>query len=342
LAGAQRPVIMAGTNVWWGRAEHELLHLAERLRIPVLANGMARGIVGADRDLAFSRARSAALSQADVALVIGVPMDFRLGFGAVFGPQTQLIVADRCEPDREHPRAVTAGLYGDLPATLAALAHAAATDHEDWIGGLRTIETEARAAEAAELADDRTPLHPMRVYAELMPLLDRDAIIVIDAGDFGSYAGRVIDSYTPGAWLDSGPFGCLGSGPGYALAAKLARPERQVVLLQGDGAFGFSGMEWDTLVRHGVHVVSVVGNNGIWALEKHPMEMLYGYSVVADLRPGTRYDEVVRALGGHGELVSTPAQLRPALRRAFDSGLPAVVNTLTDPTVAYPRRSNLA
>jgi acetolactate synthase-1/2/3 large subunit len=342
LSKAQRPVVMAGTNVWWGHAENELLHLAEKLRIPVLANGMARGVVGADRDLSFSRARSAALAQADVALVVGVPMDFRLGFGAVFGAQTELIVADRCEPDREHPRAVTAGLYGDLPATLTALASAGATSHEDWIGGLRTIETEARAAEAAELADDRTPLHPMRVYAELTPLLDRDAIVVIDAGDFGSYAGRVIDSYTPGAWLDSGPFGCLGSGPGYALAAKLARPDRQVVLLQGDGAFGFSGMEWDTLVRHGVHVVSVIGNNGIWALEKHPMEMLYGYSVVADLRPGTRYDEVVRALGGHGELVSTPAELRPALRRAFDSGVPAVVNTLTDPGVAYPRRSNLA
>ena len=160
----------------------------------------------------------------------------------------------------------------------------------------------------------------MRVYAELKPLLDRDAIVVIDAGDFGSYAGRVIDSYVPGAWLDSGPFGCLGSGPGYALAAKLARPDRQVVLLQGDGAFGFSGMEWDTLVRHGVHVVSVIGNNGIWALEKHPMEMLYGYSVVAELRPGTRYDEVVTALGGHGELVSTPAELRPALERAFACG----------------------
>jgi acetolactate synthase-1/2/3 large subunit len=237
---------------------------------------------------------------------------------------------------------VSAGLYGDLPATLTALATATATAHEEWIAHLRTIETRARAAEAAELADDRTPLHPMRVYAELLPLLDRDAIVVIDGGDFGSYAGRVIDSYVPGAWLDSGPFGCLGSGPGYALAAKLARPDRQVVLLQGDGAFGFSGMEWDTLVRHGVHVVSVVGNNGIWALEKHPMEMLYGYSVVADLRPGTRYDEVVRALGGHGELVSTPTELQPALRRAFEAGVPAVVNTLTDPAVAYPRRSNLA
>lgn len=341
LSKARRPVIMAGTNVWWARAEDALLNLAERLRIPVFANGMARGIVGADRELGFSRARSVALAQADVALVIGVPMDFRLGFGGVFGAETALIVADRTAP-ASNPRTIAAGLYGDLTATLTALSGAAATDHEPWIGTLRTTETGARAAEAAELADDRTPLHPMRVYAELLPLLDRDAIIVVDAGDFGSYAGRVIDSYVPGAWLDSGPFGCLGSGPGYALAAKLARPDRQVVLLQGDGAFGFSGMEWDTLVRHGVHVVSIVGNNGIWALEKHPMEMLYGYSVVADLRPGTRYDEVVRALGGHGELVSRPQDLQPALRRAFESGVPAVVNTLTDPSVAYPRRSNLA
>jgi acetolactate synthase I/II/III large subunit len=341
LTGARRPVIMAGTNVWWGRAETALLRLAETLRIPVLMNGMARGTVPADHDLAFSRARAKALREADVAVVIGVPMDFRLGFGGVFGADTTLIVADRVEPERPHPREVAAGLYGDLTTTLSALSGATPVDHEAWIADLRTTETTARAGEAAELADDRTPLHPMRVYAEVSALLDRDAIVVIDAGDFGSYAGRVIDSYVPGAWLDSGPFGCLGSGPGYALAAKLARPERQVVLLQGDGAFGFSGMEWDTLVRHGVHVVSVIGNNGIWGLEKHPMEMLYGYSVVAELRPGTRYDEVVTALGGHGELVTTPADLQPALERAFSAGLPAVVNTLTDPTVAYPRRSNL-
>ena len=342
LAGAQRPVIMAGTNVWWGHAEAALLALAEALRIPVLMNGMARGTVPADHELAFSRARSKALKEADVALVIGVPMDFRLGFGGVFGEQTRLVVADRVVPERPHPRDVAAELYGDLTATLSALAGERSTDHEAWIADLRAVESAGRAAEQAELTDDRSPLHPMRVYAELKPLLDRDAIVVIDAGDFGSYAGRVIDSYVPGAWLDSGPFGCLGSGPGYALAAKLAMPDRQVVLLQGDGAFGFSGMEWDTLVRHGVHVVSVIGNNGIWALEKHPMELLYGYSVVAELRPGTRYDEVVKALGGYGELVSAPRELRPALERAFASGLPAVVNTLTDPVVAYPRRSNLA
>jgi thiamine pyrophosphate-dependent acetolactate synthase large subunit-like protein len=342
LSAAQRPVIMAGTNVWWGHGEAALLRLAEERRIPVLMNGMARGSVPADHPMAFSRARGKALGAADVAVVVGVPMDFRLGFGNVFGPETQLIVADRAEPDREPPRPVAAGLYGDLTSILSALAEGEATEHQGWIDELRNAESAARDQEKAELADDRAPLHPMRVYAELAPLLDRDAIVVIDAGDFGSYAGRVIDSYLPGCWLDSGPFGCLGSGPGYALAAKLARPDRQVVLLQGDGAFGFSGMEWDTLVRHNVPVVSVIGNNGIWALEKHPMEALYGYSVVAELRPGTRYDEVVRALGGHGELVRTPGELRPALERAFAGGLPAVVNVLTDPDVAYPRRSNLA
>ena len=342
LSAAKRPVIMAGTNVWWGHGEGALLRLAEELEIPVLMNGMARGALPADHPLAFSRVRGKALGEADIALIVGVPMDFRLGFGAVFGAQTQLIVADRVAPERRHPRPVAAELYGDLLTILAALAPATGTGHRDWVEELRTAETAARANEKAELADERVPLHPMRVYAELAPMLDRDAIVVIDAGDFGSYAGRVIDSYQPGCWLDSGPFGCLGSGPGYALAAKLAHPDRQVVLLQGDGAFGFSGMEWDTLVRHNVPVVSVIGNNGIWALEKHPMEALYGYSVVAELRPGTRYDEVARALGGHGELVAAPGELRPALERAFASGLPAVVNVLTDPDVAYPRRSNLA
>ncbi|MEY8016109.1 acetolactate synthase [Mycobacterium servetii] len=345
LSAAQRPVIMAGTNVWWGHAEAALLRLAEERQIPVLMNGMARGVVPADHPMAFSRARGKALSEADVALVVGVPMDFRLGFGGVFGPQTQLVVADRAEPGRDHPRPVAAALYGDLTSILSALTEGTVADgtgRRDWTAELRATETAARAGERADLGEDRIPLHPMRVYAELAPMLDRDAIVIIDAGDFGSYAGRVIDSYLPGCWLDSGPFGCLGSGPGYALAAKLAHPDRQVVLLQGDGAFGFSGMEWDTLVRHNVPVVSVIGNNGIWALEKHPMEALYGYSVVAELRPGTRYDEVVRALGGHGELVSAPAELRPALERAFTCGMPAVVNVLTDPAVAYPRRSNLA
>jgi acetolactate synthase-1/2/3 large subunit len=345
LSEAERPVVMAGSDLWWGHGEVALLALAEGLGIPVFLNGLARGCIPADHELAFSRVRSAALKGADVALVIGVPMDFRLGFGAAFGEQTEIVVVDRVEPERSHPRTPAAELYGALPGILTALRTYITPDRSvtsAWIADLRAKEAAARAAEAAERADDRGPLHPMRVYAELSQVLDRDAIVIGDGGDFVSYAGRVIDSYTPGCWLDPGPFGCLGAGPGAALGAALARPGSQVVLLLGDGAFGFSGMEWDTLVRHNVPVVGIVGNNGIWGLEKHPMEAIYGYSVVADLAPETRYDQVVQALGGHGELVRTPGELRPALDRAFSAGGPALVNVLTDPSIAYPRRSNLA
>ena len=345
LRGAERPVIMAGTDLYWGHGEGELLALAQTLRVPVFLNGLARGCVPADHELFFSRARSHALRSADVALVIGVPMDFRLGFGGAFAEDGEIVVIDTAEPERRHPRAVAAELYGALDQTLADV-RAAAGDQAlasgSWIEELRKIESERREAERDELEDDRAPLHPLRVYRELGKVLERDAIIVCDGGDFVSYAGRVIDSFEPGCWLDPGPFGCLGTGSGYALAAKLAHPERQVVLLLGDGAFGFSGMDFDTLARHGVNVVGVMGNNGIWALEKHPMEFLYGYSVAADLRPGTRYDLVAEALGCHGELVERPDELAPALARALAADAPALVNVLTDPNVVYPRKSNLA
>jgi acetolactate synthase I/II/III large subunit len=344
LRDAERPVIMAGTNLYWGHGEEALLALAQELGIPVFLNGLARGCVPADHDLFFARARSNGLKGADVALVIGVPMDFRLGFGQSFGEETELVVIDRTEPLRDHPRTVAVELYGSVPGILDALRSEArdGADTRAWVSILRAAEDEKRAVERAEFDDDRAPLHPMRLYRELGEVIDRDAIVIGDGGDFVSYAGRVVDTYRPGCWLDPGPFGCLGCGPGYALAAKVAHPDRQVVLLLGDGAFGFSGMEFDTLARHGVNVVGVMGNNGIWALEKHPMEFLYGYSVAAELRPGTRYDQVVAALGGHGELVERPADLKPALERAFSAGLPALVNVLTDPDVVYPRKSNLA
>jgi acetolactate synthase-1/2/3 large subunit len=349
LRGASRPVIMAGTGLYWGRGEASLCALARALGIPVFLNGLARGCLPADDPLAFSRTRGQALGSCDLALVIGVPMDFRLGFGEAIAADASVVAIDVAPPPRPHPRAVAGELYGALPATLSGLQSSCgsvgvdvARDRADWVASLRAAERERRAAEVASLADPRVPLHPMRIYGELAQLLDRDAIVIGDGGDFVSFAGRVLDSFSPGCWVDPGPYGCLGSGPGYALAAKLAFPQRQVVLLVGDGAFGFAGMELDTLARHGVAVVMVIANNGIWALEKHPMEMLYGYSVVADLRPETRYDLVASALGCHAELVSEPGSLRPALERAFACGGPAVVNVLTDPSVAYPRRSNLA
>jgi acetolactate synthase-1/2/3 large subunit len=345
LRGAERPVVMAGTGLYWAHGEHALRALAEELSLPVFLNGLARGCLPADHERFFSRARAKGLKGADVALVIGVPMDFRLGFGGSFGEDTQIIAIGSAPPEKPHPRQPAVELYGGVVATLDALRGAtggAGPDRAGWLADLSAVENEKRAAEQAELTDKRAPLHPMRLYHELQQVLDRDAIVIGDGGDFVSYAGRVIDTYEPGTWMDPGPFGCLGSGPGYAIAAKLARPDKQVCLLMGDGAFGFAGMEFDTMVRHGIPVVAVMGNNGIWALEKHPMEFLYGYSVAADLQPGCRYDQVVEALGGHGELVRRPDQLKPALERAFASGKPALVNVLTDPSVVYPRKSNLA
>ena len=342
LRGAEKPVVMAGTGLYWAHGEDALRALSEELQVPVFLNGLARGCLAADHPHFFSRARGAGLKGADVALVIGVPMDFRLGFGGSFGEETELIVVGSSRPEREHPRPVAAELYGSVAGTLEALRSAGGADRSGWVNELRAVENEKRASEQEDLTDNRSPLHPMRVYGELGQVLDRNAVVIGDGGDFVSFAGRMIDTYEPGCWMDPGPYGCLGSGPGAALAAKIAHPDRQVCLLLGDGAFGFAGMEFDTFVRHGVPVVGVMGNNGIWALEKHPMEFLYGYSVAAELQPGCRYDEVVRALGGHGELVERPDDLRPALERAFASGKPALVNVLTDPDVVYPRKANLA
>jgi acetolactate synthase-1/2/3 large subunit len=345
LAAAERPAIMAGSGLYWGHGEGELRALAEALGIPVFLNGLGRGCLPADHDLAFSRARGTALKGADVALVVGVPMDFRLGFGASFGEETKIVRLDVAPNALTANRMPEVDLVGDVGASLAAIREGAGSGEPRsgrWLQELRRVEQEKRAAEEEELNDSRSPLHPVRIYRELAEVLDRDAIVVGDGGDFVSYAGRFIDTYEPGCWMDPGPFGCLGAGPGQAIGAKVAHPDRQVCLLLGDGAFGFAGMEFDTMARHGLGVVGVMGNNGIWALEHHPMKFLYGYSVAAELRPETRYDELVESLGCDGVLVRDPKQLRPALERAFESGRPTLVNVLTDPEVVYPRKSNLA
>jgi acetolactate synthase I/II/III large subunit len=345
LAGAERPAIMAGSNLYWGHGEAELRQLAEALGAPVFLNGMGRGCLPPDHELFFSRARGAGLGGCDVALVIGVPLDFRLGFGGSIADDAKLIMLDNSPNRLEKNRQPDLSLVGDIEASLGAIRQAGGGDPKrtgKWVAELRKVEDEKRGAERAELDDDRSPLHPMRVYRELNGFLDRDAIVVGDGGDFVSYAGRVFETWQPGSWMDPGPYGCLGAGPGQAIGAKLAHPDRQVCLLLGDGAFGFSGMEFDTMARHNLPIVAVMGNNGIWALEHHPMKFLYGYSIAAELRPETRYDELVAALGCHGELVRSPDELRPALERAFASGKPALVNVLTDPEVVYPRKSNLA
>ncbi|MDQ3572802.1 MAG: acetolactate synthase [Actinomycetota bacterium] len=345
LREAERPVVMAGTGLYWARGEDDLRALAETLGAPVFLNGMGRGCLPADHELCFSRARGHALKGADVAVAIGLPLDFRLGFGGSFGEQTKLIWLDAAPNELTRNREPEVELVGGIGPTLAALREASGGDRAStsaWVADVRATETEKRAAEQAELGDQRSPLHPMRVYSGLADVLDRDAIVIGDGGDFVSYAGKVVRTYEPGTWMDPGPYGCLGAGPGQAIGAKLAYPERQVCLLLGDGAFGFSGLEFDTMARLKIPVVGVIGNNGIWGLEHHPMKFLYGYSVAAELAPETRYDKVAEALGCHSELVREPGELQPALERAFGSGRPALVNVLTDPAIAYPRKANLA
>ena len=339
---AKRPAVVAGGNVWWAHAEEELRALVEAAHVPLTVNGMARGMLPPGHPLFVNRARRETLRDADVVVLVGVPLDFRLNFGQppVFSEDARLIYID-VDDHRKH-RPAEVAIFGDLKAALGALAAVCGmTGPSQWLDELHDAEARVRSGEEAVTRSDASPVHPARLIAEVDRFMDQDAIVVGDGGDFVAFAGRLIERAKPGLWVDPGPFGCLGSGPGYAMAAKLAHPDRQVVLLSGDGAFGFSAMEFDTMVRHRIPVVCVIGNNGIWALEKHPMLSMLGVSIAADLGPRTRYDKVVEALGGHGELVDRPDQIRPALERAFASGLPACVNVICDPSAEYPRSSVL-
>lgn len=342
LAAAQRPVIIAGSDVYAGDATAALREAAEALQIPVFTNGMGRGSLPPEHPLAFARARRAGLGGADVVAVIGTPLDFRLGFGD-FGEAQVVHVVDAPSQRATHvtPAASPAG---DLRLILSAFADYSGVraSHVDWIAALRDAENASRSRETEALEADTDPIKPSRVYGELRKVLDRDAVTIGDGGDFVSYAGKYLEPAVPGAWLDPGPYGCLGTGMGYAMGARVTYPDRQICVLMGDGASGFSLMDAESLVRQNLPVVIVLGNNGIWGLEKHPMKMMYGYDVAADLQPGLRYDDVVTALGGAGETVEKPGDLGPALRRAFDAGVPYLVNVLTDPEDAYPRSSNLA
>ena len=342
IASARRPVIVAGSDVYGGDAIGALREAAEALRVPVFTNGMGRGALPPEHPLAFAKARRVALSGADLVVVVGTPLDFRLGFGD-FGDARVVHVVDAPSQQAGHvtPAAAPAG---DLRAILSGLAGYGGDreDHTEWVDTLRAAEDKARARDAEAMAAETDPIKPARVYGELRRVLARDAVTIGDGGDFVSYAGRYLAPAVPGTWLDPGPYGCLGTGMGYAMGARLTYPDRQVCVLMGDGASGFSLMDVESLVRQRLPVVIVVGNNGIWGLEKHPMNAMYGYDVAADLQPGLRYDDVVRALGGAGETVAKAADLGPALERAFAAGVPYLVNVLTDPADAYPRSSNLA
>ena len=346
LGQAERPVLVMGTDVWADGAEEAALRLVEETGIPTITNGMGRGVVPGGHPLLVTKARGAALGGADLVVVAGTPLDFRLGYG-VFGgkdgatPARVVHIADSPGQLSRHAD-LAAEVSGDLTLVLDGLREAVAglvrrPDWSSWVERLQDTVKAAVARDAELLGATADPIHPARIYGELVPRLADDAIVIGDGGDFVSFAGKFVEPKRPGGWLDPGPYGCLGAGLGAAIAARLARPSAQVVLLYGDGAAGMSLMDVDTLVRHDLPVVMICGNNSAWGLEKGPMQMLYGYDVAADLAPQTRYDDVVKALGGGGETVTDPREIGPAIDRAFASGVPYLVNVITDVDAAYPR-----
>jgi acetolactate synthase-1/2/3 large subunit len=346
LGRASRPVLVLGTDVWADGAEAAALRVVDDLGIPVITNGMGRGVIPGGHPLLVTKARSQALGTADLVIVAGTPLDFRLGYG-IFGGKDDAPVAAVVHladsPGQVSTHAeLAASASGDLSLVLDGLGEgvtrlAAKPDWSDWVGSLQETVGLATERDAELLGSSADLIHPARIYGELLPRLAEDSIVIGDGGDFVSFAGKFVEPKKPGGWLDPGPYGCLGAGLGAAIGARLHRPSAQVVLLYGDGAAGMSLMDVDTLVRHDLPVVMICGNNSAWGLEKGPMQFLYGYDVAADLAPRTRYDEVVKSLGGAGELVTDPSKIGAAIDRAFAANVPYLINVITDVNAAYPR-----
>ena len=335
LAASRTPVVIAGNTVYWSQANQELQQFIEALHAPVFLNGMGRGCISSDHPQFFVYSRRFALSQADVAVLMGTEIDFRLNYGAppLFNPKGKVIQIDIDPTEIGHNRDIDVGIVGDarevLQQLLAELDKKRMPRRTAWLEKVRASEAERLRALDPFLNSNAVPIHPLRLLKDVGDFLDRDAIVVGDGGDIVSFAAQVLKTHYPGHWLDTGKLGCLGVGTGFAMAAKLARPDKQVLIVYGDGSFGLNGMEFDTMVRHNIPVVAVIGNNRAW------MPITEGDPGLGRHLGWARYDKVVEALGGHGEFVERPEQIRPALERAFASGLPAAINVMIDQTKGY-------
>jgi acetolactate synthase-1/2/3 large subunit len=348
LARAERPVIMAGSGVYWDDAAAALQALADRVGLPVFMNGAGRGSLPHDHPQAFAQARGFALGQADVVLVLGTPLDFRLGYGRppsfAEGAQVAMVDCDPTELGRNRPLAL--GLASHIGLTLQTLAEAlprgVGARWAPWLAALRKKEDELQAQLYAERLSDAAPISHYRLGHEIAAVVDRDTTVVGDGGDVVGCASKIVALARPGQWLDPGPFGCLGVGPSFAIAAKLLKPAERVLLIAGDGAFGLNGMEMETAVRFGLPMTVVIGNDGGWGQIRNPQLSFFGAErAVGTSLPFTRFERMVEALGGKGLYVTEPGQLRPALERALGSGEVYCVNVVLDPA-AYRRTGQVS
>lgn len=331
LRSARAPMVMAGTALKWSEGGPALRRFAEATHVPVFTNGMGRGQLPMNHPQFFNRSRKQALAGADVVVLAGTPLDFRMQYGASIPADAKIVQLDLDETLIGQNRSATVGLVGNLGANLDALLAEldGAVDASDHSTSLRAIEDAADAALAEQLDSDEVPIDPMRLCREIADFIatDDDMIVIGDGGDIVAQASKVLKVPPNGTWMDPGPLGTLGVGMPFALAAQIANPDRRVMIIYGDGSFGLNGFEYDTAVRFGLPIVGVVGNDAAWGQMMRPQAMIYGQDrlVATELSP-TRYDKVVEALGGHGEHVTEPGEIADALERAFASGRPALVN----------------
>ncbi len=337
LSGAERPALLAGSQIWHCRAAGQLLEFSEHAEVPIYLNGAARGCLPVDCPTFMNYSRRHALSQADVVLVIGTPFDFRLGYGNRIAPDAVVIQVDLDYGELGHNRDVDIGIVADAGALLEQLTAAITPEGKSkaWLKQLRRLEEKGYEEAKPFLYSDAVPIHPLRVAREINEFLTDDTIFIGDGGDVVTMSARAIQPRRPGHWMDPGPLGTLGVGTPFAIAAKVARPEKEVVVLFGDGAFGCTGFDYDTLIRFNLPVIGVVGNNAAWNQIRFGQIQKYGpeRGNVANLLAPTRYDRIVSAMGGHGEHVTKPQLIRPALERARESGKPACINVMIDPDV---------
>ena len=335
LRSAERPVVMAGSAIYWSEAHEELRRFIELYNAPVYLNAMGRGSVSQEHPLFFNRSRRGALAKADAVVVIGTPMDFRLGYGKRFNADAKIIQIDTDPIELGRNREVHVPIESDARAFLTSITaemEGKQYNHQPWLDELRDAENKSRAQMEEWMTSDREPIHPLRLCAEIANFVDENTIVVGDGGDIVSNASKVLPVNLPGQWYDPGPFGTLGVGTGFCMAIHSVYPQKRIIMVNGDGAFGLNGFDFDTFVRFNIPVVSVVGNDRQWGQIAVGQRAMYGKdrAVATTLGDNCRYDKIVEGMGGHGEFVTSPDQIGPAIQRAIDSGKPACVNVIMD------------
>ena len=348
LASAERPVVVAGGGVWWDDAAKSLAAFAERAGVPVFMNGAGRGALPAAHPNAFAQARGVALRRADLVIVLGAPLDFRLGYGRppTVAESARVVMVDVDPAELGRIRPLDVALAGDLDAILRqaveVVPHGMAARVAPWLAAVRAQEVDSRRKLDGFCGASDVPVSHYRLAAEIARAVTPDTIVIGDGGDVVGCASKVVPLHRPGQWLDPGPLGCLGVGAPFALAAKLLHPDQRVLLIAGDGAFGLNGMEMETAVRFGLPLTCVVGNDGGWGQIRNPQLSFYGEArAVATSLPVTRYDLMVEALGGKGVLVREPEAIGPALARALASDEVWCINVVLDPA-AYRRTGTVS